>query len=207
MPGRSIRSMICRVQPRLRYAGTSLLPAVRPSGRTGGALSMPRVAVFIDWQNAYKSARSAFNLGGLPNERGNFSPYNLARILAAGNERGASGELVWSKSTEGCPPTGAIRWVTPLIVGKRRPECEKTPRSSYRVCGRFATTPTTRRRRRKKGIDVQLALGVIESLLLGRSDVAIMFTNDSDLAPVVETVCRLRGPDHIETASLAKPPL
>lgn len=64
---------------------------------------MPRVAVFIDWQNAYKSARSAFGLWQLPNERGNFSPYNAARILAAGNGRGVAGELVRVEIHRGLP--------------------------------------------------------------------------------------------------------
>lgn len=44
--------------------------------------------VFIDWQNAYKAAREAFALRSLPNERGNFSPFKLARILVAGHKRG-----------------------------------------------------------------------------------------------------------------------
>jgi hypothetical protein len=54
----------------------------------------PRVAVFIDWQNVYKTAREAFELRAEPNERGNFSPFNLARVLAAGNGRGTAAELV-----------------------------------------------------------------------------------------------------------------
>ena len=53
----------------------------------------------------------------------------------------------------------------------------------------------------EKGIDVQLAISVIESVLLGSCDVAILISNDTDLAPVVETVRRLKGAGHIETAS------
>jgi len=48
---------------------------------------------------------------------------------------------------------------------------------------------------------VQLAIGLIETVLLGSCDVAILFSNDTDLAPVVETVCRLKGAGRIETAS------
>jgi hypothetical protein len=47
----------------------------------------PKIAVYIDWQNAYKTAREAFGLWNMPNEHGNFSPYRLALILAAGNGR------------------------------------------------------------------------------------------------------------------------
>ena len=52
------------------------------------------VAVFVDWQNTYKTAREAFGWKDYPNEYGNYSPYELGRILAAANGRGATGQLV-----------------------------------------------------------------------------------------------------------------
>ncbi len=73
---------------------------------------MRRIALFIDWQNAYKSARIAFGLEGHGNERGNFSPYVLGRLLAAGDPRGVDGgELVLVQIHRGIPsnkndPTG-----------------------------------------------------------------------------------------------------
>lgn len=63
-----------------------------------------RVAVFVDWQNAYKTAREAFGIRNMPNEHGNFSPYQLARLLAAGNGRGSEGgELVRVELHRGLP--------------------------------------------------------------------------------------------------------
>jgi hypothetical protein len=53
-----------------------------------------KVAVVIDWQNVYRAARRAFGLQDFPNEHGNISPYQLARVLAAGNGRGTTGTLV-----------------------------------------------------------------------------------------------------------------
>lgn len=53
----------------------------------------------------------------------------------------------------------------------------------------------------EKGIDVQLALSIVENLLLGHCDVAVLFSYDTDLLPAVETTCRLKGANHIETAS------
>ena len=50
-----------------------------------------KVAVYIDWQNVYKAAREAFNLHAMPNEYGNVSPYQLARVLAVGNNRDPGG--------------------------------------------------------------------------------------------------------------------
>ncbi len=62
-----------------------------------------RVAVFVDWQNVYKTAREAFGLQDAPNERGNFSPFKLARILAAGNGRGTVGVLLRVEVHRGLP--------------------------------------------------------------------------------------------------------
>jgi hypothetical protein len=44
---------------------------------------------------------------------------------------------------------------------------------------------------------------VAETILTDTSDVAILFTHDTDLLPAVEMVARLKGPKRIETASWA----
>jgi hypothetical protein len=63
----------------------------------------PKIAVFIDWQNTYKSAREAFGWRDYPNEYGNYSPHGLARLLAAGNGRGNSAALVRVNVHRGLP--------------------------------------------------------------------------------------------------------
>jgi hypothetical protein len=162
---------------------------------------MPRVAVFIDWQNVYKAARTAFDLDGYGNERGNFSPYALACILAAGHGRGAAGELVRVEIHRGIPsnehdPTGyaanrrqATAWVREkqeIVTPRLRPLAYREP---------FGRMPV------EKGIDVQLALAALENILLRRCDTAIIFSHDTDLAPVVELIARLRGSAAVETVS------
>jgi hypothetical protein len=62
-----------------------------------------RVAVFIDWQNAYQSARRAFGLQGQATEQGTFSPYQLAQIFADGNDRRSDGSLVRVEVHRGLP--------------------------------------------------------------------------------------------------------
>jgi len=156
----------------------------------------------MDWQNAYKSARELFGLLNLPNEHGNFSPYQLARVLVAGNGRGDTGQLVRVEIHRGLPSSakdpaghGANRrqsaaWMrenSEVVIPRLRPL--RYPRT-------WPTDPPI-----EKGIDVQLALGVIECLLSGGCDVAVLMSNDTDLVPVVETVARLKGPSAIETAS------
>jgi hypothetical protein len=162
-----------------------------------------RVAVFIDWQNTYKAAREAFNLAGLPNERGNFSPYALARILAAGNGRGLTGHVVRVEIHRGLPsssrdPIGysanrrqSAAWM------KENPEVVVPRLRPLRYPGSYEADQNPI----EKGIDVQMALGAVEQVIRRACDVAIIFTHDTDLLPAVEVIRRLKGPEHVETAS------
>lgn len=159
----------------------------------------------MDWQNVYKTAREAFSLLAMPNEHGNFSPFQLARILAAGNGRGTNAELERVEIHRGLPsssrdPVGyganrrqATAWVREggdIVKPRWRPLRYPPPHAPDQ-------TPV------EKGIDVQLALAVAEAILTNAADVAILFTHDTDLLPAVEMVARLKGPSRIETASWA----
>lgn len=167
----------------------------------------PTVAVFIDWQNVYQAARAAFGMATFgvhawPNEYGNFSPYQLARILTAGHGRGRGAELVRVEVHRGLPsstrdPVGfaanrrqAQAWMneSPLVVPRLRP---------LRYPQQYGQSGPPQ----EKGVDVNLALGIVEQVLTRACDIAVLFSHDTDLLPVVETVARLRGPQHIETAS------
>jgi hypothetical protein len=165
-----------------------------------------RVAVFIDWQNAYKTAREAFSLEEMPNEHGNFSPLRLSRLLAAANGRGKQAELVCIEIHRGLPsqkhdPTGnaanrrqAAAWKAEagdLVVPKMRP---------LRYPYDFPNEPAV-----EKGVDVQLAVNAIEATLRKRCDVAIIFSHDTDLLPVPETIASLVGAHRVETASWVSP--
>jgi hypothetical protein len=154
----------------------------------------------MDWQNLYKEARRAFDLGGEPSERGVFSPFALARILAAGNKRGKEGKLVRLEIHRGLPnpnnnPKGhgaaerqrqAWKAEDPEIVVPRLRPVKFNPEKGQDE---------------EKGVDVALACSAVEHVLMGRCEVAIIVSHDTDLLPPVETICRLKGPRHIETAS------
>lgn len=160
------------------------------------------IAMFIDWQNAYKSARDAFNLGGLPNERGNFSPLGLAKVLAAGHDRGTDGELVRVEIHRGLPsnkrdPVGyaanrrqAAAWMreNPEIVIPRLRPLSYDPNDPN-------ADPV------EKGVDVALAVSAVEQVLTQLCDIAIIFTHDTDVAPAVELIARVASPSNVETAS------
>jgi uncharacterized LabA/DUF88 family protein len=160
-----------------------------------------RVATFIDWQNAYKSAREAFGWRDWPNEYGNFSPYDLGRLLAAGNGRGDTAELVRVFVYRGLPsnrhdPEGyaanrrqSAAWMAEqeeIVIPKLRP---------------LRYSPDSSEPPREKGVDVQLAIDAVEWIIAGRCDVAVMLSHDTDLLPAVEAMLRLGGPQCVETAS------
>lgn len=159
------------------------------------------VAVFIDWQNTYKTAREAFGWRDFPNEYGNYSPYQLARILAAGNGRAAAGQLVRVNVHRGLPSPKHDRegyaanrrqsaaWMKEnpsLVIPRLRP-------LRY---SRVANEPP-----REKGVDVELANAAVEWIFTKQCDVAVIFSHDTDLVPVVEMIRRVGGAASVETAS------
>jgi uncharacterized LabA/DUF88 family protein len=164
-----------------------------------------RVAVFIDWQNAYRSARRAFGMAHMPSEHGIFSPYRLALLLAARNDRSADGKLVRVEIHRGLPsskrdPVGfaanrrhSQAWMNEnreIVIPRLRPL--RYPQDGLG-------------RPEEKGIDVQLALSAVEHALTDKCEVAIIFSNDTDLIPAIEMVSRMSSPGHIETASWVSP--
>ncbi len=167
-----------------------------------GTAHSPRVAVFIDWQNVYKIAREAFGLWQLPNEHGNFSPFRLSRIIAAGNGRGRDGQLTEVSVYRGLPSqkhdaTGyaanrrqAAAWIneSPAVV--------KPVMRPLRYPRNYPAEPPV-----EKGVDVELAVAAIERTLTGSCEIAVVFSHDADLLPVPEAIARLTGADHVETAS------
>lgn len=148
-----------------------------------------RIAVYIDWQNVYNAARRAFGLQGAVSEEGQVRPYRVAQILAAGNGRGTDGDLVRVEVHRGLPsasrdPVGyganrrqSAAWMTEneeIVIPRLRP---------LRYPPDYPREPAE-----EKGIDVQLALAAVEHVI-GRPplcDVAVIFSHDTDLVPVVQ---------------------
>ena len=54
---------------------------------------------------------------------------------------------------------------------------------------------------REKGVDVELAIAAVEWTLTKQCDVAVVFSHDTDLVPLVEMLGRLGGSTCVETAS------
>lgn len=165
----------------------------------GSFFFVSRIAALIDWQNAYKSAREAFGWREWPNEFGNFSPYALGRLVAAGNGRVDEGDLTRVFVYRGLPsnrhdPEGyaanrrqSAAWMAEqeeIVIPKLRPL-------------RYSEGEPPR----EKGIDVQLAIDAIELILTDRCDTVVILSHDTDLLPAVEALIRLGGVTCVETAS------
>lgn len=165
-----------------------------------------KVGLFIDWQNVYWCAREAFALEGLGKGYGNFSPLRLGRVLAAANRRGDGGLLVRVEVFRGMPSARHDR----IGHGANRRQA-----AAWTAEGPGLVIPRTRplnypadypsRPAREKGVDVALALGAVESVIRRICDVAIIFSHDTDLLPVPETLTRLTGSGSVETAAWISP--
>ena len=164
-----------------------------------------KVAVFVDWQNTYKTAREAFGWQSHPNEHGNYSPYQLARLLAAGNGRSVSGRLVRLNIHRGLP---SQKYDKAGYSANRRQSAAWMAEHPDIVFPRLRPLRYSRdpsERPREKGVDVELALAAVEWIFDDRCDVAVIFSHDTDLVPLVEMLVRLKGPDCVETASWTSP--
>ena len=70
---------------------------------------------------------------------------------------------------------------------------------------RYREVPGSEPAPTEKGVDVQLALAAVGSVVGGECDLAIIFSHDSDLLPAVETIRDLTSARCVETASWTSP--
>jgi len=168
-----------------------------------GAAQDLRIAVFIDWQNAFQSARAAFGPLGESKRFGNFSPYRLALHLAHRRSCDSRGELVRVEIHRGLP---SARWdrvgnaANLLQAAAWKSEDPKRVFPRLRPL-RYRKGPGSELIASEKGVGVQLALAAVGSVISGECDVALIFSHDSDLLPAVETIRDLKSAGHVETAS------
>lgn len=150
---------------------------------------LDRLAVFIDYQNAYRGARQAFGREDDHYIVGQFDPLKLAKLIAQRHPsyRGATlrrlvqvriyrGMPSSTKSSEGYAAARkqVSRWRSASSTGGLRLE----------VCTRQLDYRTGKPR--EKGIDVVLALDLAFGAANGDFDVVVLFSGDSDLLPALE---------------------
>ena len=168
-----------------------LLPAVRlaPSRAHQRGLFLVhmttprRLVLFIDYQNAYRRARSVFFPNPQSGRDGHLKPMDLGHLIAA---RGG---------TDGTPYT-----LFEVRVYSGRPDQKMDIRTfsahrkqsqRWRSAGATVIERELRYlqgRPQEKGIDVALAVDFVRLALQGAYDVGVMMSTDNDLLPALETV-------------------
>jgi uncharacterized LabA/DUF88 family protein len=156
-----------------------------------------RVSVFIDYQNVHFSGHEVWCAYQAPPEDCIIDPLKLADLIVSRREEG--GDLHEVHVHRGRPDprkeqTNASandqqtqRWgSTRSVHVHRRP---------LRYPESWPELPA-----REKGIDVALAIDVVRHAMLGRFDVGVVVSRDTDLIPALEAVRELGGP-HIEVAT------
>lgn len=152
--------------------------------------SLDKLAVFIDYQNAYRGARQAFGISNDdPHVVGQFDPIKLSERIAASHPSypGAKlRKLVRTEVYRGIPSPAQ----SPVGYGAARKQM-----SRWQSCAseggtqlEIRTRPLDYRtgRPREKGIDVLLALDLAFGAADGDFDVVVLFSGDSDLLPALE---------------------
>lgn len=150
--------------------------------------ALDRLALFIDYQNAYRGAREAFGEEHDHHVVGQFDPMRLAKLIQTGQPRypGARPrKLVSVDIYRGMPSSGkdrngyasarrqVSRWNSLAANGTRLDVHTRT--LDYRMG-----------KPREKGIDVLLALDLAFGAAAKDFDVVVLFSGDSDLLPALE---------------------
>lgn len=158
---------------------------------------MTRVAVFIDYQNIYMSARETFGLKHEHFVHGQVYPRRLGLLVTA---RGRvvdpmrelervwvfRGEPVAKHSRSG---QAACQRQVEYWSAQRRVSVVTRPLKYYEI-GRNAYGEVMYEAR-EKGIDVLLALYMVMGAMRDEYDVAVLASADTDLVPALETVLEL----------------
>jgi uncharacterized LabA/DUF88 family protein len=177
-----------------------------------------RVAVLIDQQNLYRSARDAYNWMAEPSLKGNAMPLDLGRLLALGDlaqpasedENIAARDLVAVRVFMGQPS----QRYDPREYARALRQRQYWDRSSEVIEIRHRTLryppnwqPRDAERPREKGIDVLLAMelvrGASDPMYDCPYDLAILVSGDTDLLPAVEFVIGQKGAHAIQCATPA----
>lgn len=149
-----------------------------------------RIALFIDYQNVYKRAREAFDLGQQWHVAGQIRPMAAGLFLRGdANDRELQAVHVYrgmpSQRHDQRGYAAAQRQVAAWTSAGAHVH---TRQLNYR-------NPS---RPREKGIDVSLAIDVVMGIQRSDFDVALIFSDDTDMNPAFEAVGELRGPGHAE---------
>lgn len=160
-----------------------------------------RVALFVDYQNAYRRARDAFHSHITdPHWMGQINPSALGAYIV-GNSDDPERVLNQVRIYRGMPnneqdPKGYGSARRQIAAWRRNNSVSVTTRP-LRYPRDYPASPP-----QEKGIDVQLALDFVMMAVRNEYDVGVLMSNDTDLRPALEEVISL-GRQTVEVASWA----
>lgn len=153
-----------------------------------------RLIVFIDYQNAYMSARETFVDRSSHYTRGQIDPWALGEtIMKLDDEARKDGET---------SVLHQVRLYCGLPDSRKDAVGNAARLRQIRSWGRMPGVVVSYRPLRypreypvqppqEKGVDVQLAVDVIRMALQGEYDTGVIFSRDTDLRPLLETMSDL----------------
>ena len=144
-----------------------------------------RINVYIDFQNSYEAARSVFHTPGDLGRAGTFHPLALAKQLT--KKSGFDRRLGEVRVYRGMP----AHQHDPLTHEAASRQVERWRRGGVTVVTRPLAYHQNRRggvSGHEKGIDVSLAIDLLEDALDDVFDVAVVVSCDTDIAPAIERV-------------------
>lgn len=166
---------------------------------------MDRVAVFIDYENMHRCARNEF--GGM----GHFDPWLLGERLVqrrAEDPRTNPSQLNQVRVYRGLPdprkePKANAANQTQATTWRER-AASPDRLFLYQRPLRYPKGWPDTAKAQEKGVDVALAVQLVQLTYQGAMDVAIVCSHDTDLAPALDVVASVRTAKvHLEVASWA----
>lgn len=150
--------------------------------------AIERVALFIDYQNAYRRARDAFHpVHESSHTAGQFDPLTLGQLIVSkgGPHRQLAGVHVY----RGMPDSTR----DPKGYGACRRQVESWRKAD--PCVQVFTRPLRylHGRVEEKGVDVALAVDFVMTLYSGHYDTGVLMSADTDLKPALEAVVSMHG--------------
>ena len=152
-----------------------------------------RLALFIDYQNAYRWARASFHDHRAdPYWLGQFSPAGLGALISQMSGDGSLRVLEQVRVYRGMPDSR--RDPTAYRAARRQiAEWEKSPlvqavTQPLRYPRDYPASPA-----QEKGVDVRLAIDFAMMAVRDEYDVGVLMSNDTDFRPVLQEVIRLGG--------------
>jgi uncharacterized LabA/DUF88 family protein len=162
-----------------------------------------RVAVFIDYENVHRTGHERFAPAGMPLYETVVNPLMLAERIVS--RRRVESELVGVHVYRGRP----LPQFQPKACSANDQLAAAWKASGADVVRRdlrYVVETDGSWRSQEKGIDVALALGIVEHALSDEFDVAVVFSNDTDQLPTLELAFhRLTPKVEVACWSSAKP--